>query len=120
MRIRAFLFIFFIGVSATADAGDNPRVKCLGIEQGLSNNAVTCMCRDGKGFMWFGTYDGLNRYDGYGFTIYRNIIGDPTSLICNNIASLAADGHDNLWVSGQKGISILDAVTGRFEVPSYL
>ncbi|HEV9037434.1 MAG TPA: two-component regulator propeller domain-containing protein, partial [Puia sp.] len=113
-------FLLLLVVPTWLYAGENPRVKYLGIEQGLSNNAVTCMCRDGKGFMWFGTYDGLNRYDGYGFTVYRNIIGDSTSLICNNIASLVADSHDNIWVSSQKGISILDIVSGRFAVPSYL
>lgn len=120
MRIPVCLsFLFFLGVTTLVYAGDNPRVKYLGIEQGLSNNAVTCMCRDGKGFMWFGTYDGLNRWDGYGFTVYRNVIGDSNSLSCNNIASIDADNHDNLWVSGQKGISILDRLTGRFSVPSY-
>ena len=123
-RVRVFcrvlFFLLLLGEWAYSYAGDNPRVKYLGIEQGLSNNAVTCMCRDGKGFMWFGTYDGLNRWDGYGFTIYRNIIGDSNSLSCNNISSIFADGHDNLWVCGQKGISILDIVTGKFSVPSYL
>jgi len=113
-------FILFLWECTGALAGDNPRVKYLGIEQGLSNNAVTCMCRDRRGFMWFGTYDGLNRYDGYGFTVYRNIIGDSTTLTCNNIAGIEPDSHNNLWVSGQKGISILDVVTGKFSVPSYL
>ena len=116
--LRRGLF-FLLLIWGRVYAGENPRVKYLGIEQGLSNNAVTCVCRDGKGFMWFGTYDGLNRWDGYGFTVYRNIIGDSTSLSCNNIASIAADGYDNLWVSGQKGLSILNLVTGRFMIPSY-
>ncbi len=51
-------------------------VKYLGIDQGLSNNVVITIYQDYKGFMWFGTYDGLNRYDGYGFKIFRNVIGE--------------------------------------------
>jgi signal transduction histidine kinase/ligand-binding sensor domain-containing protein/DNA-binding response OmpR family regulator len=105
---------------AAARAGDDPRVKCLGIEQGLSNNAVTCVYQDARGFMWFGTYDGLNRYDGYGFTVYRTMIGDSTSLPFNNIASISGDGRGHLWVGGQKGVCIFDPVTARFSVPQYL
>jgi ligand-binding sensor domain-containing protein len=56
-------------------ATDNPTVKYVGIEHGLSNNSVLCVYQDYKGFMWFGTYDGLNRYDGYNFTVFRNRIG---------------------------------------------
>src|SRR5258708_38427430 len=70
--------------------------------------------------MWFGTYDGLNRYDGYGFTVYRTVIGDSTSLPFNNIATLCGDGRGNLWIGGQKGIGIFDPVTARFSVPAYL
>lgn len=103
----------------TMSAGD-PRVKYLGIEQGLSNNAVTCIAQDGKGFMWFGTYDGLNRYDGYGVTVYRNNIGDSSSIPFNNIATIAADSYSNLWVGGQKGIAILNPVSNKFSVPAYV
>ncbi|HEY4337751.1 MAG TPA: two-component regulator propeller domain-containing protein [Puia sp.] len=103
-----------------ARAGDDPRVKCLGIEQGLSNNAVTSVYQDARGFLWFGTYDGLNRYDGYGFTVYRTIIGDRNSLPFNNVATISGDGRGNLWVGGQKGIGIFDRVSGQFSVPSYL
>ncbi|TDW95820.1 two-component regulator propeller domain-containing protein [Dinghuibacter silviterrae] len=117
---KALLASIFVCTYALASAGDDPRVRYLGIEQGLSNNAVTCVCQDAKGFLWFGTYDGLNRYDGYGFTVYRNVIGDSTSLAFDNIASVKADPHNNIWVSGQKGVSILDPVTGRFSVPSYI
>jgi ligand-binding sensor domain-containing protein len=55
-------------------------VRYLGIEQGLSNDAVLSIFQDHNGFFWFGTYDGLNRYDGYRFKVYHNVIGDSTSM----------------------------------------
>ncbi|WP_440135392.1 two-component regulator propeller domain-containing protein, partial [Chitinophaga sancti] len=55
-------------------ANDEP-IKNLGIENGLSNNAVMNVYQDYKGFMWICTYDGLNRFDGYKFRIFRNKIG---------------------------------------------
>ena len=116
---RVILLFILVAISATAHAGD-PRVKYLGIEQGLSNNAVTCIYQDLRGFMWFGTYDGLNRYDGYGFTVYRNVIGDSNSIPFNNIATISADQHNKLWIGAQKGITIFDPVTNIFTIPSYL
>src|SRR5690242_16944032 len=64
--------------------------------------------------MWFGTYDGLNRYDGYGFQVYRNRVGDSSSLIGNAVYTIAGDSHDNLWVGGQKGACVLDSLRKNF------
>src|SRR5689334_16959673 len=79
-------------------ANDNLHVDYIGIERGLSNNAVTCIYQDHQGFMWFGTYDGLNRYDGYNFKIYRNIIGDSNSLRDNHIYAIEEDEKYRLWI----------------------
>ena len=76
--IQLLIFVF------TAIAKDLP-IKYIGIDQGLSNNAVTSIYQDPYGFMWFGTYDGLNRFDGYEFKIFRNIIGDANSVNSNNV-----------------------------------
>lgn len=120
MIVRGLLLLVVLCIYTRLSAGDNPPVKYLGIEQGLSNDAVTSVFQDAKGFMWFGTYDGLNRYDGYGFTVYRNVIGDFSSLAFNNISSITGDCHQKLWVSGLKGISIFNPATGKFSVPAYL
>lgn len=118
---RTILFILlFLAVGSMIRASDNPPVKYLGIEQGLSNNAVTSVYQDAKGFLWFGTYDGLNRYDGYNFFVYRNVIGDSTSLAFNNVNTVTGDGRGNIWAGGQKGISILDPMTSTFSIPWYL
>ena len=64
---------------------------------GLSQSNVTCILQDRRGFMWFGTQDGLNRYDGYQFTIYQNSAGNPATLSNNYITSLAEDAEGNIW-----------------------
>ena len=61
------------------------------VENGLSNNAVICSVQDHKGFLWFGTKDGLNRFDGYSFKVFRNIPNDTSSIGSNFIRSLFED-----------------------------
>src|ERR1700712_3940086 len=65
---------------------------------GLSQSNVTCIIQDKMGFLWFGTQNGLNRYDGYQFTVYRNDPTDSGSLSNNYIKSLVEDADGNLWV----------------------
>ena len=69
--------------------------------------------------MWFGTYDGLNRYDGYGFKIFHNSIGDSTSLAINNIYTIEEDDTHNIWVGGQKGLSVYNPAKSGFSSVRY-
>ncbi|GLB49495.1 hybrid sensor histidine kinase/response regulator [Neptunitalea sp. Y10] len=69
--------------------------------------------------MWFGTYDGLNKYDGYNFKVYRNKIGDSTSLTGNTIYCIAQDNNHDIWVGGVKGASKLNKNTEEFSRLSY-
>ena len=94
-------------------AGELP-VRYLGIEQGLSNNAVMSICQDHNGFLWVGTYDGLNRYDGYGFKVFHNVIGDSTSLAFNTIYTIEEDQYRRIWVGGQKGLCVYNVLTSKF------
>ncbi|MEO6232397.1 MAG: two-component regulator propeller domain-containing protein [Ferruginibacter sp.] len=86
----------------------------LGINQGLSNNSVRCILRDHKGFMWFGTFDGLNRYDGYSFKVFRNKVNDSTSLINSFVNTFCEDRKGNLWVGTRKGVSVYNSITDKF------
>ncbi|MBK9733293.1 MAG: hypothetical protein IPO83_18735 [Chitinophagaceae bacterium] len=73
-------------------------LKHLTSQDGLSDNRITCMLRDKQGFMWFGTKDGLNRYDGRDFYVFRNRVNDSTSLCSNNITCIAYDDDSLLWI----------------------
>src|SRR5690606_2268283 len=75
---------------------DNIRFELL--SDGLSEKSVTCILQDNKGFMWFGTRNGLNRYDGVEFKIYEFVYGDSTSISSNFINSLVEDSLGNIWV----------------------
>src|SRR5438045_2950862 len=114
-----FLSLLFIGYPHSLFAKDIP-VRYLGIEQGLSNNAVISLCQDHNGFLWIGTYDGLNRYDGYGFKIFHNSIGDSNSLAINNIYTIEEDNNRHIWVGGQKGLSVYNPVKSGFSSVRYM
>ncbi len=77
--------------------------KHLTIDDGLSQNFVSCILQDQKGFMWFGTKDGLNRYDGYSFVIYQNNPFDTTTISENFVTSLFEDSRGHIWVGTLNG-----------------
>jgi len=76
--------------------------------QGLSQNSVNCILEDSQGLMWFGTQDGLNLYDGYSFTVYRQVHNDNKSLRDNFILSLAEDTAGNIWIGTRNGLCVYD------------
>jgi ligand-binding sensor domain-containing protein/serine phosphatase RsbU (regulator of sigma subunit) len=81
----------------------NIKFEHLTVKEGLSQSSVTCILQDRKGFMWFGTQDGLNRYDGYTFKIFKNNPSDSTSLSDNFIFSIIEDQTGILYVETQSG-----------------
>lgn len=74
------------------------------VENGLSNNMVTCSVQDAKGFLWFGSRDGLDRFDGYTFKVFRSDINDKNSIGNSKIRCLCADAEGKIWVGTQKGL----------------
>lgn len=70
----------------------------------MSNNTATCVIQDKKGFIWAGTKDGLNRFDGYSFKVFRNISGDSTSLGNNSVWQLREGNDGTIWVGTEHGI----------------
>jgi signal transduction histidine kinase/ligand-binding sensor domain-containing protein/DNA-binding response OmpR family regulator len=88
----------------------------LDCNQGLSNNHVTCLYKDNRGFMWFGTVSGLNRYDGYQFRTFRHDSKDPHSIGDNYINQIFAGPEGKMWVSLLAGgFSIYDIAHDRFD-----
>jgi ligand-binding sensor domain-containing protein len=87
----------------------------LGVKQGLSQGYISGIIQDRKGFMWFGTNDGLNKYDGYKFTVYRYNPKDTFSLPDNMVSGLAEDENENIWVATRnKGLFLFHKKTERF------
>jgi ligand-binding sensor domain-containing protein len=83
--------------------------------EGLSNKNVNCIIQDHNGFMWFGTNDGLNRYDGYSFTIFRTSPNDSCSIGSNFITCLYEDNTGLLWIGTRGGgLNIYDPRTEKF------
>ncbi|WP_442590788.1 hybrid sensor histidine kinase/response regulator transcription factor [Pedobacter sp. AW31-3R] len=118
-KLGNYLLVFILAVfSGQLFGAEHIPYTTLGIEKGLSNNAVRCIFKDAKGFMWFGTHDGLNRYDGYEFKIYRNQLGDKSSLPHNYIYAINEDRNHNLWVGTGQGIGILNPLSNKF-TPAY-
>lgn len=97
--------------------GQSNRVQFqnISIEQGLSQSIVECILQDRTGFLWFGTEDGLNRYDGYTFTVYKEDPDNENSLSHDNILCLYEDGDGIIWIGTfHGGLTRFDTLTGRF------
>jgi len=89
-------------------------METISIEQGLSSNHATVICQDHQGFIWIGTLGGLNRYDGYKMTTFRNLPGDSTSLPSNIITAIHEDQQGVLWVGTNAGLSCFNRLEETF------
>ncbi|MBN1924284.1 MAG: hypothetical protein JW798_00485, partial [Prolixibacteraceae bacterium] len=85
-------------------AQEELRFVNLAPENGLSNGNILCILQDYKGYMWIGTAEGLNRYDGLQFINYKRDRGDSSSLPGNYINTLTEDSENNLWIGVNNGI----------------
>lgn len=83
-------------------------------EQGLSENNVTAILQDKKGFLWIGTANGLNRYDGYTFTNFHHDPADPHSISSNIIRTIYEDHSGFLWIGTANGLNKFNHFTGHF------
>lgn len=119
-KTACFIFFLWMGTGICFAQSTAIPLKYLGVESGLSNNVVNSLYLDHFGFMWMGTYDGLNRYDGYHFKVFRNGWGDEHSLVNNHITVLNGDAKNRVWVGTQKGISYYDYADSRFHQLIYL
>ncbi|MEJ5312112.1 MAG: two-component regulator propeller domain-containing protein [Anaerolineae bacterium] len=102
-----------------AQQGPDIKFDFISMEQGLSSALVMGIAQDSQGFMWFGTQDGLDKYDGYDFTVYKNDPDDPHSLSNNFILALYVDRSGVLWVGTWGGLNRFDAATERFSAYRY-
>ncbi|WP_295122754.1 hybrid sensor histidine kinase/response regulator transcription factor [uncultured Chitinophaga sp.] len=86
----------------------------FGSKDGLSSNTVNVILKDHFGYMWFGTDDGLSRFDGSRFTIYTHNAADTTTIRSNTVLALLEDERGNLWIGTHKGLSLYDRSRNTF------
>ena len=93
----------------------NYRFQHISIDDGLSQSTIHCIHQDNKGFMWFGTEDGLNKYDGYNFEGYYHDPDDPNSLSDNWINTIFEDKSGALWIGTNNGLNRFDPKMNKFD-----
>ena len=109
-----FIFGFIFRLSAFSQNSLLPFDHLTSVE-GLSSNIINCVIMDYQGYVWIGTNDGLDRYDGYSVKEYINTVDDSTSLHNNEIFTLYEDNDSNLWIGTRSSIDLYDRKTDRFQ-----
>src|ERR1700754_2243950 len=101
MKLCPLLLMGWLGVLALTSFAQTGNVKFnhIGTKDGLSHGNVITAMQDRKGFMWFGTRDGLNKYDGYNFIVYKNDPENPKTLANNIVMDLAEDADGKIWIA---------------------
>ena len=109
------ILLFFLSYLINANGEKrNMHFSNLTVQDGLSQVSVLCMHKDSQGYMWFGTRNGLNKFDGYTFETFYNNPFDSTTIGNNQILSMAEDADQNMWFGTRNGISRYSLRTGKF------
>ncbi len=117
MKLRRLLFtiLFFVVLPQLyAAEHTNFHFKNIQVDEGLSENTVFCILQDSKGYIWFGTKDGLNRFDGTNFRVFRHDDANPASLGNNFIRSLLEGEDGNFYIGTDVGLYIMDTADETF------
>ncbi|WBU88532.1 hybrid sensor histidine kinase/response regulator transcription factor [Cellulophaga omnivescoria] len=109
--LTVFFFMFFCVVKAQENTLQYSQK--LTITEGVAHNGVTSILEDSRGFLWFGTYEGLNMYNGYEFNVYKNTL-EQNILTSNRVRSINEDTKGNIWVGTDHGISIYNYKKEKF------
>ncbi len=112
---KIFLFgIFCFLVTGVNAQLSNLKFATFSTLEGLSSSTCVETFQDGEGFLWFATIDGLNRYDGYSFEIYRPVLNDQNSISNNRVNSIVEDSKGNLWIGTSNGLNVFQKQKERF------
>jgi len=110
--MRAWWLLLFCLLCAPAPAAvpEIPRFRLLGAGDGLPSTTIPALARDRAGHLWIATWDGLARYDGVSFRVWRHDPADPASLAGNVVQALHIDARDRIWVATENGgLSVMEA-----------
>jgi ligand-binding sensor domain-containing protein/two-component sensor histidine kinase len=116
LNIIIFLFTSILHIAQNVSLDNSTySFKQIGVERGLSQSSILSITQDNRGYLWFGTATGLNRYDGYEFIVYSNDASDSLSISDNEITSLLVDSEGNLWIGTSTGVlNKFDPLTETF------
>jgi len=115
MKTKLFFLSFFLLAFGVFSQTSKYKLNNLSTINGLSQSTVIAVHQDVMGQMWFGTRDGLNKYDGNGFTVFRNNPKDSTSISNNDILSIQEDKSGNLWIGTYNGLNYYNPVKNTFQ-----
>ncbi|GAA0820411.1 ligand-binding sensor domain-containing protein [Clostridium tertium] len=121
MIIVSIIFIINMSVNnafAITNDDKNINFKRITVEDGLSQTSVEYLFQDSKGYMWIGTIDGLNRYNGSRFEVFRYSKDKPNSISGNYISAITEDDEGNIWVGTSRGLNRINTHTS--EITTYL
>lgn len=112
-KLFAFFICSFCSISFFGQL-NNLKFENLDTVDGLSSSTCLEVFQDMEGYLWFGTIDGLNKYNGYEFEVYRSVLNDSTSLSNNRINAIDEDKVGNIWIGTNNGLNLLNKQTDRF------
>lgn len=113
-RILVFIFIIIFVASGTFPERPDITFRYLTVEDGLSQGSINCIYQDSIGFLWFGTKQGLNKYDGFNIKIFDHNPADLSSLSNNNVNCITEDKNGDLWIGTSAGLNRLNNITQTF------
>jgi signal transduction histidine kinase/ligand-binding sensor domain-containing protein/DNA-binding response OmpR family regulator len=112
MNFKNIFLLLFFGLATHSFLGQDfsannqlLKFKQFSLTEGLSQSSVLCILQDSKGYMWFGTRDGLNKYDGHSFKTYQYNYRDKKSISNSFIRSLLEDKNGNIWIGTNNGLN---------------
>jgi signal transduction histidine kinase/ligand-binding sensor domain-containing protein len=112
LTLFSILFLFYFSTKIQAQ---EIKLESISISNGLASPLVFDVMQDSYGLLWIATGNGLQRYDGYNWKTYRNIIGDPNSLQHNQTIDVAEDSIQNLWIANELGLTYFDRAKNIFK-----
>lgn len=112
--VKTFYTVFLIILFTLRINSQSVRFYHYTTDDGLSHGNIKSILQDKSGFMWFGTEDGLNKFDGYNFTIYQNNPLDSTSISNNNINTIIQDKDGLIWIGTNWGLNSYNPITNKF------
>ena len=108
-------FLTFFSIPIFANGFGSLEFRHISTNLGLSQKTVQSIFQDQQGFMWIGTQEGLNRYDGREIRIFTNMPDAPSSLSNNVIRAITEDNNGNLWIATSNGLNRYDSLSQSFE-----